>query len=76
MNNNPRALNQLFGQLGLANDEFSIKRFMTHHPLEDHAQLADALFWTEPQAAFIRTHMLNDAIWSAPLDELDTLLHR
>ena len=58
------SLPALFKQLGLADDPVSIERFIaTHSPLKPELHLADAFFWSESQADFLRTEVLDDADW-------------
>ena len=51
----------LFAQLGLANDDISLHRFIREHPLDNQTLLPDATFWTASQAGFLR-----DALWMNP----------
>jgi len=65
-------LSNLFAQLGHANDEASIARFIdTHSPLADGIQLYEAAFWTPAQAGFLRESILEDADWAEVIDELN-----
>ena len=51
MDASTHAFHNLFEQLGLPNDDVSIRRFIeTHSPLADDIYLADAPFWTPAQA--------------------------
>ncbi|MNZ72365.1 hypothetical protein D3C78_907430 [compost metagenome] len=69
------AFHQLFEQLGLPNDNESIRRFIERHsPLSDGVQLADASFWTPAQAAFLREEILEDADWAEVVDNLNAAL--
>ena len=46
-------LNNLFAQLGHANDDAAIELFIdTHRPLADGVQLHEAAFWSPSQACF------------------------
>ena len=65
-------LSNLFAQLGHANDEASIARFIeTHSPLADGVQIHEAAFWTPAQAGFLREAILEDADWAEVIDELN-----
>ena len=67
----------LFKQLGLPDDAESIDKFITtHSPLKLEIKLVDAPFWTEPQRAFLREAVLDDADWAIPFDELNEALRR
>lgn len=71
------AFHNLFEQLGLANDDASIRRFIeTHSPLPDGVYLADAAFWSPAQAAFLRDEILEDADWAEVVDRLSLALRR
>ena len=65
----------LFKQLGLPDDAESIDKFITtHSPLKLEIKLVDAPFWSEPQRAFLREAVLDDADWAVPFDELNEAL--
>lgn len=69
------AFHNLFAQLGLPNDNESIKRFIASHaPLADDVELADAPFWTPAQASFLREEVLDDADWAEVVDNLNAAL--
>ncbi|SDS82549.1 DUF2789 domain-containing protein [Pseudomonas oryzae] len=69
------AFHHLFEQLGLPNDNASIKDFLERHsPLAEDVQLADASFWTPAQAAFLREEILEDADWAEVVDNLNAAL--
>ncbi|MCC6073738.1 DUF2789 domain-containing protein [Pseudomonas sp. GCM10022188] len=66
---------KLFEQLGLPNDNDSIKAFIARHaPLPEDVKLADASFWTPAQAAFLREEILEDADWAVVVDNLNVAL--
>ena len=70
-------LPNLFKQLGLADDAESIDKFIaTHSPLKPELYLADAFFWSESQAQFLRDDILDDADWAEVVDQLDVLLRK
>ena len=65
----------LFEQLGLDADESAVARFVgEHRPLPAGTELADASFWSEGQAAFLREAIDRDSPWALPVDELDAML--
>jgi hypothetical protein len=73
----PYDMSSLFAQLGVANDEQSIARFIkSHAPLESNVQLHEAAFWTAAQAGFLREATLDDAEWAAIVDSLNSELHQ
>lgn len=66
---------ELFAQLGRANDDASIARFIDDYaPLRADVKLADAVFWTASQAAFLREVVEEDGDWAEIVDALDTAL--
>lgn len=65
----------LFAQLGLPNDEQAIQQFIiTNSPLASDIELADAPFWTDSQAAFLKEEKLEDADWAELVDQLNLAL--
>ena len=77
MENPQHSLPALFKQLGLADDPISIDQFIaSHSPLKPELHLADAFFWTERQAKFLRDEILEDADWAVVVDQLNVMLHR
>lgn len=70
------SMSDLFSQLGLPNDEADIQAFVaSHRPLPGDARLADAPFWSEAQARFLRDEVLEDADWAEVVDQLNLMLH-
>ena len=70
------SVSDLFAQLGLPNEEADIQAFVeSHRPLPGDARLADAPFWTEAQARFLRQEILEDADWAEVIDQLNLMLH-
>jgi len=68
-------MNNLFAQLGLPSDAAAIDSFIAEHaPLASGIELADAPFWTEAQANFLREEIHEDADWAEIVDQLDTRL--
>jgi len=69
------SLSGLFAQLGLPNSQSDIEQFIQrHYPLPQAEPLANAEFWNESQAAFLRDAIVNDADWAEVVDELNVLL--
>lgn len=70
-------LPELFAQLGLPDDEASIRAFIASHaPLAGDVHLADAWFWTPAQARLLRESLCEDADWSQVVDRLDVALRQ
>lgn len=69
-------LSALFDQLGLANDELSLHRFIHEHRLDNQTLLPEADFWTQSQANFLRDALWDDSNWSEAIDQLDVLLRQ
>ena len=68
-------LETLFEQLGLDGDEDAVARFTEEHrPVPTGTELADASFWSDSQAGFLREAISRDSPWALPVDELDALL--
>ncbi|HEY3433574.1 MAG TPA: DUF2789 domain-containing protein [Rhodocyclaceae bacterium] len=66
------SMNQLFAQLGLPADDTSIDMFIAAHgPLAEDIALADGVFWSPAQAAFLQVEILEDADWAEVVDELN-----
>ncbi|PZQ32796.1 DUF2789 domain-containing protein [Pseudoxanthomonas japonensis] len=66
----------LFAQLGLPNDNASIRQFIaTHSPLPDDMRLEEAPFWSPAQAQLLREERLDDADWAMVVDGLNVALH-
>jgi hypothetical protein len=69
-------LSNLFDQLGLDSDPNAIETFIKEHsPLATDVVLADAQFWTNSQASFLREEILKDADWAEVIDQLNERLH-
>ncbi len=69
-------LSNLFDQLGLDSSPASIENFIKEHsPLATNTLLANASFWTDSQATFLREEILNDADWAEVIDQLNERLH-
>ncbi|WXL25326.1 DUF2789 family protein [Ectopseudomonas mendocina] len=68
-------LESLFQQLGLPSDQASIDQFLSSHsPLPNDCRLADAPFWDESQAAFLKEKILEDGVWAQAVDKLNLRL--
>lgn len=77
MESSLHTLNNLFAQLGLANNDAEIDNFIkTHSHLASYISLADAPYWTPAQAAFLREEILKDADWAEVIDQLNARLHQ
>ncbi|WP_332765849.1 DUF2789 domain-containing protein [Pseudomonas koreensis] len=77
MENPQHSLPALFKQLGLADDPISIDQFIaSHSPLKPDLHLADAFFWSQSQAQFLREDILEDADWAEVVDQLDVMLRK
>lgn len=67
---------ELFAQLGLPDDEASIRHFIaTHAPLPEAMRLEEAPFWTPAQAQLLREERLEDADWIVVIDQLNVAMH-
>ena len=68
-------LPSLFRQLGLPSDQADIAEFVdSHRPLSDAVRLADAPFWSEAQAQFLREEIYEDSDWAEVVDQLNLML--
>lgn len=68
-------INNLFAQLGLPNDDEHIEQFITEHkPLDSNIALYRAPFWSFSQRTFLKEELIDDADWSAPIEELNARL--
>jgi hypothetical protein len=75
MENPIHDLPSLFKQLGLAADQSHIDTFIKQHsPLAQACTLAEAPFWSQVQATFLREEILEDADWAPVIDQLNLLL--
>ncbi|EDM69162.1 MAG: DUF2789 domain-containing protein [Moritella sp.] len=69
-----QTLELLFAQLGLDNDELSMKRFISQHKLDAGVLLFEAPFWNNSQAMFLKESIYEDADWAEVIDHLDAML--
>ena len=70
------SLGDLFAQLGLPHEEADVRAFVaSHRSLPGDVKLADAPFWSESQARFLREEALEDADWAEVVDQLNLMLH-
>lgn len=68
-------LTDLFDQLGLPNDEASIRQFIEDNQFSQPDQALESLpVWNESQKQFLLESRTEDAEWSEPVDELDAML--
>lgn len=65
----------LFRQLGLNTTPDAIALFIKEHKLSSDTPLAEAPFWTAPQAAFIQESLSEDSDWAEVVDQLNAQLH-
>ena len=76
MESSIHTLPELFAQLGLPSEQADIEQFIaSHRPLPDTVKLADAPFWTQGQAQFLREELRDDADWAEIVDQLNVMLH-
>ena len=69
------SLNTLFEQLGLPCSDRDIEEFVARHrPLDPAVTLANATFWQQTQADFIREAIELDSDWAELVDQLDAML--
>jgi hypothetical protein len=67
----------LFAQLGEANDEAAIVRFMEHNGrLRGSTAVHEAACWSLSQAAFLQDAITLDSNWAAVVDALNVQLHQ
>lgn len=75
MDTTPHEMASLFRQLGLPDGESDIRGFIARHrPLPGGMALADAPFWSESQARFLREEWREDADWAPVVDQLNLAL--
>ncbi|MBK6355635.1 MAG: DUF2789 domain-containing protein [Betaproteobacteria bacterium] len=66
------SMTNLFAQLGLPSDEAGVETFIAaHRPLKNDVALYRAPFWSDAQRAFLKEEIIEDADWSAVIDELN-----
>lgn len=65
-------MGNLFAQLGLPSEEAAVENFIARHrPLENGVALYRAPFWSAAQREFLKEEIIEDADWSAVIDELN-----
>lgn len=65
-------MSHLFAQLGLPSEQAAVENFIaTHRPLENGIALYRAPFWSAAQRDFLKEEIIEDADWSAVIDELN-----
>lgn len=68
-------MSALFDQLGLPSEDADIERFIAEHrPIPEGKALAEAEFWNDAQAAFLREEIAEDADWAEVVDQLNLAL--
>lgn len=66
------SMTNLFAQLGLPSDEAGVETFIAaHRPLSNDVALYRAPFWSTMQRDFLKEEIIEDADWSAVIDELN-----
>jgi len=73
---NNRTLEELFEQLGLSSQQIHMERFIERHQLKPGSILADAIYWTSEQKAFLNEAKEEDSEWSEVVDQLANILIR
>ena len=75
MNTTIPTFSDLFAQLGLPNDPWSITQFLSTHVGEaQDMRLPEAPFWTASQATFLRESLSLDSDWAVMVDQLGKAL--
>jgi len=70
-------MSNLFAQLGEADDEMAIAKFIeAHRGLPNEVKLHEASFWTASQASFLRESVGHDADWAGVIETLNAALHQ
>ncbi|WP_371189165.1 DUF2789 domain-containing protein [Thalassotalea maritima] len=68
-------LSNLFAQLGLDNNQQSMKIFIERHKgIPEHMRLSEAPFWNSSQSRFIEQALEQDSDWSEVVDTFDCML--
>ncbi|MBS1228336.1 MAG: hypothetical protein H6R17_1613 [Proteobacteria bacterium] len=76
MDTQQHSMADLFAQLGLPATPAEIEEFIrTHGPLANQLALYRAPFWSDSQRCFLKEEIIEDADWSAVIDELNSRLH-
>ncbi len=74
MDTSTHTLQTLFIQLGLADDEEHIHKYIAlHSPVPSNIKLAKAHFWNSAQSAFLSDAIKDDSDWCESVDMLDSL---
>jgi Protein of unknown function (DUF2789) len=70
-----RTMTDLFDQLGLPSDEFSIRSFiMSNEGACSHSKLVHMSIWNDSQCMFLKESVAQDADWAIPVDALSAAL--
>ncbi len=76
MEHSTHQFSELFQQLGLPSTPQAVQSFISAHaPIPAAMRLEDAAFWSASQARLLSELMLQDADWSALVDQLNAALH-
>ncbi|ART79638.1 DUF2789 domain-containing protein [Oceanisphaera avium] len=67
-------LSELFEQLGLESGHDAIEHFISSHSLPENIELANAPFWSQPQASFLKEEWHADSDWAEVIDQLNIRL--
>lgn len=75
MEHNHTNLSELFAQLGLPHEQHEIEQFIQDHAkLPAKTKIENAEFWTDAQAAFLKTALIEDSEWAEVIDQLSISL--
>lgn len=75
MDRSSHTLACLFAQLGLANSDKEIERFIEQHKgLAPHIPVEKASIWSASQAAFLQEALAEDSDWTEVVDGLSARL--
>lgn len=75
MDTSYHSINTLFAQLGLANSQEDIAKFVEQHKgLDASTPLSEASFWNQSQVNFLHEAIAEDADWAEVVDTLDAML--
>ena len=70
-------MQDLFTQLGLDSSDEAIESFVAkHRGLNESRHIEEAPFWSDSQASFLRSALLEDAEWVELIDQLNAELHQ
>lgn len=70
-------LGQLFQQLGLPSDDYSIEHFIeSQKPLASTTRVTDLDCFSRAQKSLLLESLIEDSDWAEAVDTLDALLHQ